>query len=272
MYDVAIIGTGPAGLSAAITLKIRNKNLILFGEKDLSKKIRKAEKISNYPGFPEISGEELAERFSEHLNKMNIDINDSFITAIYAMGDYFSLTNRNNEMFEAKSVILATGVNFGKVLKGEEEFLGRGVSYCATCDAPLYRGKKVAVIGTGEEAEKEAEFLKEIAEDVIYIPMISGVEIEGDMKVKRIVVNGETREVDGVFLIRDSVSPQNLVPGLAVKERYIEVNKKMETNISGCFACGDVTGIPFQYIKAAGEGNIAALSAVEYLNKVSKNK
>ena len=170
-YDVAIIGTGPAGLSAAITLKIRNKNIILFGSKDLSSKVAKAHEIQNYLGLPAISGEALAKKFASHIESMGIEITQEQITTVYSMGDYYSLLSKNNQMYDVSAVILATGVNFGKPYPGEKEFLGIGVSYCATCDAPLYRGKTVAIIGASPKEEAEADFMSEIAGKVYYIPL-----------------------------------------------------------------------------------------------------
>lgn len=298
-YDVAIIGTGPAGLSAAITLKIRNKNILLIGKKDLSVKLEKAHEIHNYLGMPAISGEELAQNFKNHLEQMEIPITEERITNIYAMGDYYALQTSDNEMHEATSIILATGVNFGKPYPGEIEFLGRGVSYCATCDAPLYKDKKVAVIGFSAEEEVEAEFMAEVAESVYYIPMYKDVEfasvaaadldtsmpvvaanneniqiiydkpvsIEGTTKAEKLILKEQELAADGVFILRESVSPSQLVPGLQVEDNHVSVNRKMETNLPGCFACGDIVGGPYQYIKAAGEGNIAALSAANYLGK-----
>lgn len=284
-YDVAIIGTGPAGLSAAVTLKIRNKNILLLGSKNLSSKVEKAHEIQNYLGLPAIKGEELAKHFEEHLKALNIEITEDNITTVYAMGDYFSLTSKTNQMYDADAVILATGVSFGKPFPGEEEFLGRGVSYCATCDAPLYKGKTVAVIGATAKEEAEAEFMAEVAQKVYYIPLYKDdvkvrddieivrekpVEIQGSMKADKLVLEQRTLEVDGTFILRDSVSPTALIPGIEMDENHIKVNRKMETNLEGCFACGDIVGTPYQYIKSAGEGNVAALSAVGYLDKKKK--
>lgn len=283
-YDVAVIGTGPAGLSSAITLKIRNKKIILFGSKNLSDKLVKAHEIQNYLGLPAIKGEELAENFQNHLTSLGIDITEDQITACYSMGDYFALTSKSNKTYNAKSVILASGVNFGKPYEGEEKFLGRGVSYCATCDAPLYRGKKVAVIAQTKKEEEEAKFLSEVCEKVFYVPLykmddntftdVSNIEcindtvvaIEGSMKANRLVLKNQQIEADGFFILRDSVSPKQLVPGLELDENHVKVNRQMETNLKGFFACGDITGLPYQYIKSAGEGNVAALSAVKYLS------
>lgn len=279
-YDIAIVGTGPGGLEAAITAKIRNKDIILFGNKNLSLKITKATEIKNYLGFPDITGEELAKAYDNHLQKMNIDINTSRINAIYAMGDYFALQSAE-EMFEAKSVIISTGVVTGKTLPGENENLGRGVSYCATCDAALYKGKEAIVIGYNPKEEQEAIFLAERAEKVTYIALYRNVSfladnieiIEGNIP-KEIVKDGDkvalvtnkgSYQADGIFILRDAISPDKLVPGLEINEGHIVVDRTMSTNIEGVFACGDITGKPYQYIKAAGEGNVAALSAVSYL-------
>lgn len=284
-YDVAIIGTGPAGLSAAVTLKIRNKNVLLLGSKNLSSKLEKAHEIQNYLGFPAIKGEDLMKNFQNHLSSLGIEITEDSITACYSMGEYFSLTSKSNKTYNAKSVIVATGVNFGKAYEGEEKFLGRGVSYCATCDAPLYKGKKVVVIAQTEKEEEEAKFLSEVCEKVYYIPLYkkddfefskdskleiindTPLSIEGGMKANKLVLKNGEIEADGFFILRDSVSPKQLVPGLELDENHIKVNRSMETNLKGLFACGDIVGLPYQYIKSAGEGNVAALSAVKYLSK-----
>ena len=283
-YDIAIIGSGPAGLSAALNAKIRNKDFIIFGHKNLTNKIVKAPKINNYLGFNGISGEELKERFQEHLNTLNIEITEERINSIYAMGEYFALM-ANDKTFEAKSIILATGVEYTKPIKGEEEYLGKGVGYCATCDAPLYKGKTVVIIGHNKEAEDESNYVSEIAGKVYYVPMYKGSyklndnitliedkpkEIIGDLKVKKLVLENSEIETNGVFVLKDSISPAQLVPGLEIKDEHISVDRLMTTNIKGCFAAGDCVGKPYQYIKAAGEGNIASLSAVRYLDSLKK--
>ena len=282
--DIAIIGTGPAGVSAAITAKVRNKKILLFGSKNLSDKIVKAHEILNYPGFPSISGTELADRYNRHLKEMDIDILNKKVTAVYSMGDYFALQT-DNEMYEASSVILATGVVSGKPFPGEEELLGSGVSYCATCDAMFYRGKDVAVIGYNSEAAAEAKYLSEIVDKVYYIPMQKDIpefdekieiinerplEITGESKVEGIKTNEGFHKVDGVFILRDAVSPAQLVPGLELVDNHVKADIQMATDMEGLFACGDIVGRPYQYIKAAGQGNIAALSAVTYLAKKAK--
>ena len=124
-YDIAIIGTGPGGVSAAITAKVRGKNLILFGSRHLSEKLEKAHSILNYPGLPNVSGQELARAFREQLDSLEILITEKQVTAVYAMGDYFALQTPE-ELVEARTVILAAGVVTAKPLPGENELLGRG--------------------------------------------------------------------------------------------------------------------------------------------------
>ena len=279
-YDIAIVGSGPAGLSAALNAKIRNKSFIIFGDSNLSSKIEKAPKVNNYLGFTLGSGKDLLNSFKEHLDKMGIEIVNERINNIYSMGDYFALMV-NQKMYEARAVILATGTEYTRPLKGEEAFLGRGVGYCATCDAPLYKGKKVTIISYHEEGEEEANFVSELASEVFFVPMYEGdyklndnikiifgkpIEIIGDSKVSRVLFDdGKELDTDGVFLLKNAVPPTQLVPGLEIEDGHIKVDRLMRTNIKGCFAAGDCVGKPYQYIKSAGEGNVAALSAVSYL-------
>ena len=284
-YDIAIVGSGPAGLSAAVNAKIRNKKIILFGNENLSNKLQKAPEINNYLGFYEISGEELKDKFKNHVDSMGIEITNHKITNIYAMGDYFALISGEN-MFEAITVILATGIQYGKPIKGEEEYLGRGVGYCATCDAPLYKDKIVTIIAYNKHEESEANFLAQVASKVYYIPMYkeevevdesieiikdTPVEIVGEQFVQKLILKNNEIETDGLFILRDSISPGQLVPGLELDKNHVQVDRKMATNLKGCFAAGDIVGTPYQYIKAAGEGNIAALSAVSYLDELKRN-
>ena len=277
-YDIAIIGTGPAGLSAALTARLRGKNILLLGSRDLSQKVSKAQTVFNYLGLPEISGEGLAEAFMTHIETMDIGITEDRITAVYAMGSKFVI--QGSRTYEADSVIVATGVNVSKPYKGELEFLGKGISYCATCDAPLYKGKTAAIVGFSKREEDEAVFMAEVADKVMYFPMYNEevslpdnievikeepVAVEGGIKAERLITKSGSYETDGVFFLRDKIPPSQLVPGLKMSHGHIEVDRSMKTNIAGCFACGDVVGPPYQYIKSAGEGNVAALSAVEFL-------
>ncbi|MDZ5254089.1 NAD(P)/FAD-dependent oxidoreductase [Clostridium sp. LIBA-8841] len=279
-YDIAIIGSGPAGLSAALNAQIRKKSFIIFGTKNFSPKIGRAPKVNNYLGLPNANGQKLAEAFREHINTNGIEITEERVNTVYSMGDYFSIMAKDN-VYEAKSIIIATGVEFSKPLEGELEFLGKGVGYCATCDAPLYKGKTVVIVSSNEEGEQEANFVSEIASKVYYVPLYKNdyklndeitivnerpIKITGNNSVEKIVFKESEIETDGVFLLKDAIPPAQLVPGLQEEEGHIKCDRLMKTNIPGCFAAGDCVGKPYQYIKSAGEGNIASLSAVSYLD------
>lgn len=288
-YDIAIIGTGPAGISAAITAKLRNKNIILFGNKDLSDKINKAHSIKNYTGLPNVTGEELATALKNHLNDLDIEITEKRVNAVYSMGEYFAL-QVGKEMIESKSLIIATGVTASKTLENEDEFLGRGVSYCATCDAHFCKGKDVAVIAYTKEAEEDALFLSEVCSSIKYFPLydISNeifdkygniqiikdkpIGFAGNMKAEKIICENSSYDAFSTFVVRNNISADKLVPGIKTDGTHIIVDLQMETNIKGLFACGDIAGKPYQYIKSAGQGNIAALSAVAYLANKSKGE
>ncbi|UUC41654.1 NAD(P)/FAD-dependent oxidoreductase [Clostridioides difficile] len=280
-YDIAIIGSGPAGLAAAINAKIRNKNIILFGTEDISQKLIKAPSVENYLGISNISGLELKEKFKSHIDDMGIKITQNRINNVYSMGEYFTLVS-GNHVYEATTVVLATGIEYGKMIKGEDAYLGKGVGYCATCDAMLYRNKKVAIIGYNYEAEEEANFLSEIASNVYYIPMYKlenkinssinviddkPLEIKGGKLVNKLVLRKSELDIDGVFIIKDSISPKYMVPGLEVEGSHIKSDKNMNTNIEGLYVAGDCAGKPYQYLKSAGQGQTAVSSAISYLDK-----
>lgn len=280
MFDVAIIGSGPAGISSAINCKIRNKSIVLFGQNELSHKVEISEKINNYPGLPNISGKELNTKMREHLDSMGIEITEERITGIYNMKGKFTLL-ANRKMFEARSVILCLGAETIKPLPNERELLGRGVSYCATCDGMLYKDKKIAVFCDNADGEEEVEYLSDLASEVYYSHKFTSkinkanvthldsriTAVIGDGKVQGIELAGGSKlDVDGVFFIKQAVSADVLLNKLEVQNGSIVVDKNMKTSIDGCFAAGDCTGTPYQIAKAVGEGNIAAHSAVKYLS------
>lgn len=288
VVDIAIVGSGPTGISAALNVKIRNKSYYLFGSARLSDKVQRSERISNYPAVPDISGEALNAMFLEQLQKAEIEITEKRITGIYHMGKYFALLADQEEFF-ARTVIIATGVEAVRPIAGEREFLGRGVSYCATCDGNLYKGKTIAVICDNVAMEEEVEYLANLAGKVYYFPMFKDshftadnterllcdvTEIMGAERVNGIRLKDGTEVItDGVFFLKQSVSPAILLRGLETEEGHVVVNRRMETNIKGCFAAGDCTGTPYQIVKAAGEGNIAVHSALKYLaEKASEDR
>ena len=272
MLEIAIIGAGPAGLSAGI-------NAIARGKTE-SNYLLRAEKVNNYLGLYDVDGRQMMEQFLSHARAMGVVPEKGKAANILPMGEYF-LLNVDGEMVEAKTVILATGVSSAKEIPGERELLGRGVSYCATCDGMLYRGKSAVVWGLSPEAAKEANFLQEIGVSVTFvsasafreglaeqIPYLSGAvkQVSGKEKVEAVLVNGQELPADGLFILRNSIAPAALVEGLVLEEGYIKVNHKMETNVPGLYAAGDCTGKPLQVSKAVGEGLIAAQMAAAYLD------
>jgi len=281
-YDCIIIGSGPAGLSAAINLKTYNKNFLWFGNAQLSEKVQKAEKITNYPGMPEITGQELVTAFAEHKDSLGLEITERIVSAVYDMGGYYNVM-AENQFYETETIILAMGVVTTKQYPGEAEFVGRGVSYCATCDGALYKGKTIAVVSTAKRFEHEVEFLADLAEKVYLFPYYKDCEVERDnvewvtKPIKEIkggfrveeLLYGEKEQlpVDGVFIMRNAIAPTTLFNKLEVEDGHIAVNRKLETNVKGVYAAGDCTGKPYQYTKAVGEGNVAAHSVIEYLGE-----
>jgi len=288
-FDIAIVGCGPAGLSAAINCTIRKKKAGLFGTDFCSPKLHHAPSIENYLGLPNLTGEELRQRFIQHLKEMKLEIIKNKISGVYPDERGFVLQARN-QLYKAGAVILATGVSTVKPIEKELDYLGRGVSYCATCDGPLYKGKKVIVLAYNQEGLEEANFLAEIASEVLLVPLLKDRDarefnldpkiqiikdkpkgITGEMWATGVELEGQRLTADGVFIIRESVLPDQLVPGLVVSQQGIGVDRSGATNIPGIFAAGDCTGAPYQLNKAAGEGQVAALSAVKYLDGL-KNK
>ena len=281
IYDAAIAGTGPAGVSAALTLHARNKSFVWIGSPNLSDKVEKAEKILNYPGIGNTTGENLNEAFRKQIEDIGIEIESHMVNSIMPMGDHFAVM-AGEAFYEAKTVILATGVSFNATIPGEDRLLGSGVSYCATCDGRLYKGRTIAVLCNNPRFEGEVKFLADLAENIHYFPQyktdnttLSGnenivfhkdhvKEISGEGRVGAVKTEDEEIPVDGVFILRDSIAMSALLPGLETENGHIKVNRDMSTNIPGVFAAGDCTGRPYQYAKAVGEGNVAAHSVVEF--------
>ena len=285
IYDTAIVGTGPAGVSAALNLKIHNKNFIWIGSRSLSDKITKAECISNYPGFINVTGKTLNEAFLKQIDAMEIAITEQMVNSIVSFGKHYALM-AGSEFYEARTIILTTGIANTRTLLGESEKVGKGVSYCATCDGSLYRDKTIAVICNASRFEHEVKYLSELAAKLYYFPTYKDVGIAADnveiVEEKAVGILGENRAeaislrngtsitVDGVFCLRDSVALTTLLPEIATENGHIAVSRTMATNLPGIYAAGDCTGRPYQYTKAVGEGNIAAHSVIEYLSEQAK--
>ena len=263
-YDVIVIGGGAAATSAALTLLNRGKTVGVVCNKAETSSLYKAEKVTNYPGLPPMTGAEMTQLFRRQLEESKADIITGRALSVMPMGNIFGVAV-GSDFYMCSALIIAAGITREKLYPGEGEFLGRGVSYCATCDGMLYRGKTVAVVGGGEEARHDGDFLESIGCQVLRFEQNGKYEIRGGMKADTLVFAGEEHKVDGIFIIKDTVSVTRLVPGLVYENGAIVVDRKMATSVPGVFAAGDCTGKPFQLAKAAGEGNVAALSATDYL-------
>lgn len=265
MHDLIIVGGGPAGLSAAMTARNRNKTVLVISGSMADSGLWKAGRVTNYPGTPDISGKELLERMMQQAKDMGVDFIRARVQNAMPMGEEIGVS-AGSEFELCRALILATGIAQKNVFPGEKEFLGRGVSYCATCDGMLYRGRRTAVIGLSADAPEEAEFLRGIGCDVRYFEgKKQRFEIRGAQTVDTLVVDGEATPVDVVFVLRSGVAADALLPGLTTDGGHIVVDAAQATNIPGVFAAGDCTGAPYQIPVAVGEGNKAALSAVKYL-------
>ena len=280
-YDIAVIGGGPAGLSAAVNARARGKSVLVVGNDYRESPLYRAERVDNYLGMPGRTGAGLMEDYRRHAEAMEVDLRTGRVLNIMQM-DGTSYLSIGSDMETAKAVVLATGVARGKKLPGEVRYLGRGVSYCATCDGMLYRGRPVVVVDLAPDAAEEANFLQGIGCQVTYVsakrpeglvPAIQwvrrtgGLEILGEDTVTALRVGEAELPAQCVFLLRSAFPPADLLPDLALEDGYITVDRRMRTNLPGVFAAGDCTGLPLQLAKAVGEGLVAGQSAAEYVDQ-----
>lgn len=277
-YDIVVLGSGPAGLAAAVAARGRNKSVLVLGNRWQDSPLAKAERVDNYPGLPGRTGLELLETLHRHAGELGAEFVVGKVLSLLAW-EGFSLTV-GSQVYQGKALVLAPGVVRAAKYPGEGEYLGRGVSYCATCDGMLYRNKPVIVVGLSPDAPQEANYLRGLGCQVVYTSPQRPQGLDGDIpyvKAGKLAVKGEKTvtglEVDGallpcagVFILRRAVAPTDLLPALATKEGAIQVDRRMATNLPGVFAAGDCTGGPLQVSKAVGEGHVAALSACEYLD------
>jgi thioredoxin-disulfide reductase len=303
IYDLIIIGGGPAGITAGIYAMRQRLNALLITENFGGQMNKKAVAVGNYPGFNEISGAELIEKFQNHLKQTGIKIERNKVNRVEKKGDVFSVFIEGGQSFESKTVIVASGADPRPLeVPGEKEFLGKGVSYCPLCDGPLFKNKTVAIVGSGNSAFETAIFLSNIA-DKIYIleygPQIKAFidnqeivkktgkvetivnaalkEIQGDNFVKSIIYQDrearkeKTLNVDGVFVEIGYLPATSFVKDLidfSERDEILTDPNNSQTKTPGLFAAGDVNvGKYKQIITACAEGAIAALSAFEYLKK-----
>jgi thioredoxin reductase (NADPH) len=298
IYDVIVIGGGPAGLTAALyTARHNLKTLVLEGVK-VGGRALDAHWVDNYPGFPEgISGPDLMKKFVEQVDKFGAEVRHETAIGFSDFGDLKMVFTRQG-YHQAKAVIIATGVNRKQLsVPGENEFKGRGVSYCAVCDGPFFKEKTVAMVGEGHEAVHDAEILAETASKVYAIPGKKGysgnfselqrmkenpkIEIVEGKAVKEILGtdlvkamkldDGSTLDVDGVFIILERVSTAGILQdaGIVTDEGgCILVDNNGMTNIRGVYAAGDCSCRGMQIVTATGMGARAALAAMKHVKTV----
>lgn len=278
-YDLIVLGAGPAGLAAALCARGRNKSVLVIGNRWQDSPLAKAPVVENYLGMPAQSGEQMLETFTRQVKQAGAEFVEG--RAVSLMLFRGIMVTVGSEVYEGNALILAPGVTRAAKYPGEAELLGRGVSYCATCDGMLYRGKQVVVVGRSKDAPHEANFLKGLGCQVTYVTQkepegldseigvvkASRLEIEGGETVTALIADGERLPCDGVFILRDAVASTDLLPQLAAEGGAIVVDRAMATNVPGVFAAGDCTGGPLQIAKAVGEGHIAGLSAADYLDQ-----
>lgn len=277
LFDVAVIGAGPAGLAAALNAAVRKKKVVVFGPA-MSEKLHRAPEIANYLGLPDTSGEALMAAFRQHVERHDVTFREDRVQVVYDMGESMGILLAGNEIVSARTAVLATGVNFGTPLPGEAELLGHGVGYCATCDAALYKGRPVIVIGYNDEAVEETNFIATMASETTFInqtgrevalsPGVTEVaqkpqRILGESQAEGVELKSGALHADGVFVIRDARKADQLAPGVEMDGAHVAVNAAMETNLPNLFACGDLVGQPYQINAAVGRGQIAGLSAAK---------
>ncbi|MFX1307095.1 MAG: NAD(P)/FAD-dependent oxidoreductase [Promethearchaeota archaeon] len=298
IYDLIVLGGGPSAIGCAIYAARFAMDVLIVG-KTFGGLIATTHIVENYPAITSISGQGLMDMFKEHMDSLNIPYISDEIRSINKIDDHFELYSFFQK-FKAYSICIATGSERKKLgIPGEEEFAGRGVSYCATCDGLFYKDKIVCVIGGSDSAAKEALYLaqntkkvyiiyrgediraepinkKRVLEnekiEIIYKTNVT--EIKGEGIVKSIVFNnGKELKVDGVFIEIGSIPKSDLAKRIGVvtnEKGEIKINRKSETNVKGIFAAGDVADAPFkQAITGVAEGVIAAYSAFDYVKEMN---
>lgn len=280
MYDVIVIGSGPAGVSSAIYAKRRNLSVLIISKG--SGTLDSIKIIENYYGFPEgISGKELQENGLKQAENLGIEIIEDEVLSIEKQ-KHFEVETVNSK-YEARAVILATGTSRNTPnIKGVKEFEGKGVSYCAVCDAFFYKGKDVAVLGNGNYAIHELETLEPVVNSVTVFTNGEQIienrsknikvnskkirEFRGDTKLQEVEFEDSTKQsLNGLFIAIGTASSNDLARkiGARLENNNIVVDENMQTTVPGLFACGDCTGGLLQISKAVYEGTKAGLAILK---------
>lgn len=283
MTDIAIVGKGPAGWSCAMTARMRGLQAVVIAPQNDTGLLRSAERIDNYPGMPQVSGGAILDTFREQALALGAEERHGLVRQIMPLGESFMLLVEN-DVLEAKAVVLAMGAARPVLLPGEEEQLGRGVSYCATCDGMFYRGKHIAVLSASLQGVEETHFLAGLASEVDYYSLkrhqTDGLDANVNLMDEKpvsigrddvgvtLTTNQATHCYDGIFIFRAAMPLNMLLADLKTEGSFIPVDRQMRTNLPGVFAAGDCTGKPLQVPKAVGEGNVAAISAAEWIAKL----
>ena len=268
-YDVLVIGGGPAGLSAALNVRARGRSVLVVTNPPEENPLWRAERVDNYLGMGAVSGAQMLSDMRAQAEAAGVEfLTGRALNASYMMDNWY--VSVGSDMYNARAAVLSGGVARGKKFPGEQEYLGRGVSYCATCDGMLYRGRSVAVLGFSDSARKEADFLRSIGCTVSYFQKPKSCSIAGGDTVETVTCDGVTEAVDCVFILRPTMAPTDLFPGLATDNGYVTVDRRMTTNLPGLFAAGDCTGGPLQVAKAVGEGLVAGQSAAAFAAEVER--
>ena len=294
--DVVIIGAGPAGLSAATYLARSAYKAVVIDKDAPGGRLNTLPKIENYPGFKAVSGMELASSFVDAASALGIEVTYGNVMSV-SKDDGVFITKTDMDSYESKAVIVATGITFVPSIKGEKEFLGKGVSYCATCDGRFFANQKMAVYGNGDEAIQEALYLAPLSSELLFIcpdelkgsdknltslKNIANVtikehstlkEIFGDLRVSSILVDDERIDVKAVFPLNGPKSASSFLSslGLEMNKGFIKTNSEQETSVEGVYAAGDILDKKLrQVVTAAGEGATAATSCIRYLNGLKK--
>lgn len=268
-WDVLVIGGGPAGLSAAINARARGKRTLVVSSPPEENPLWRAARVDNYPGLPGVTGAELLTAMRNHAQSAGAELLEGRVISAVRQGELWYV-GVGSDVYDARAVVLAAGAVRDAKIPGEAELLGRGVSYCATCDGMLYRGRSVAVLGFSESARREAAFLEQIGCSVRYFHRPSRCAILGTDRVEALECGGERLAVDAVFILRPAVAPGELFPGLELKNGFVRTDRRMAAGLPGLFAAGDCTGGPMQAAKAAGEGLVAGQSAAAYADRAER--